>query len=127
MTRVRPSHIEKMRELLVWKFDSFMRPSFRKESNGLTSYQCFWDWDTKGVSLPDGLEDPEVLEDLIQSKRNREFTIDQWVETYEKFREYPILPEEYFEHPGMTLELFIKLFDREPNREILTALGITLT
>ena len=122
LTMVGKRDIEKMKELLVWKGGNFMRPTYKQEHNGLTSYQCFWDWDTKGVSLPEGLEDPETLSDLVQSKKNREFTIDQWVETYEKKDEYMIWPEEYFEHKGMTLELFEKLFGRKPNEHILGVL-----
>lgn len=114
--------VEKMNELLKWKFGIFMRPVFRKEENGLTAYQCFWDWDTKGVTLPEGLEDPELLADLVQAKRNREFTIDQWVETFSLRDEYPIWPEEYLVHPGMNLRLFRKLFGRDPNPEIVKAL-----
>jgi hypothetical protein len=104
-----------MRQLLVWRYGIFMRPKFKQSHNGLMAYQCFWDWDTKGVSLPQELEDPELLEDLVQGKRCREFTIDQWVETYEKRDEYPIWPEEYLDHPGMDTDLFKKLFGREPN------------
>jgi hypothetical protein len=111
--------IQKMNELLKWKFGIFMRPHFKKESNGLFSYQCFWDWDTKGVSLPESLEDPEILEDLVQSKKNREFTIDQWVETYKLKDEYPIFPEEYLDHPGMDEKLFQTLFGRTPNENLL--------
>jgi hypothetical protein len=105
-----------MQELLIWKeSDVFMRPKFKLEHNGLTAYQCFWDNDTKGVTLPEGLEDPEVLEDLVQAKKNREFTIDQWRETYQKgFHEYPIFTEEYFDHPGMTVDLHWKIFEKEP-------------
>ena len=125
MTKVWKKDIQKMHELLVWKYDfPFMRPTFYQQNNGLTSYQCFWDWDTKGVSLPSHLEDPNVLEDLVQSKRNREFTIDQWVDTYEKRDIYPILPEEYCCHPGMDLKLFQKLFHRDPNTELLERLEI---
>ena len=111
--------IAKMNELLVWKYGVFMRPAFRQASNGLTAEQCFWDWDTKGVSLPGALEDPERLADLVQAKKNREFTIDQWVETYRLRNEYPIWPEEYMSHPGMDRALFKKLFGREPNPELL--------
>ena len=126
LTKVTDHEIEKMKELLVWKYDGiFMRPTFKQEHNGLFSYQCFWDWDVKGVSLPEGLEDPEILSDLVQSKKNREFTIKQWTETYQKRDIYPIWPEEYFEHPGMTFELFEKLFGRKPNEIILKGLQST--
>lgn len=114
--------IEKMNELLKWKFDIFMRPSFEYAQNGLKAHQCFWDWDTKGVSLPKALEEPELLADLVQAKRNREFTIDQWVETHQKSDQYMIWPEEYLDHPGMDLKLFKKLFGREPNHDIVRAI-----
>lgn len=120
MTTITSKDIQKIDKLLVWKFDfPFMRPTFQQSNNGLTSHQCFWDWDTKGVSLPTHLEDPELLEDLVQSKRNREFQIDQWVETFKKKDEYPIWLEEYLSHPGMDVKLFRKLFGREPNNEVL--------
>jgi hypothetical protein len=122
MSKPYKADIEKMDDLLKWKFGIFMRPVFHKEENGLTAYQCFWDWDTKGVSLPESLEDPELLMDLVQAKRNREFTIDQWVETFSFRDEYPIWPEEYLSHPGMDLVLFRKLFGRDPNPEIVKAL-----
>lgn len=126
LTVPRRNDVSKMDELLVWKDPGvFMRPTFRQADNGLTATQCFWDWDTKGVSLPEELIDPERLSDLVQAKKNREFTIDEWKDTYwgvfeqnsvikTKRREYPIPPEEYFSHPGMTIELFRKLFKRDP-------------
>lgn len=123
ITVPRRNDIEKINDLLKWKDPGvFMRPSFEYQQNGLTAHQCFWDWDTKGVSLPKGLEEPELLADLVQAKKNREFTIDQWVETYEKRDVYPIWPEEYLSHPGMDGKLFKKLFDREPNPDIVRAL-----
>jgi hypothetical protein len=123
--------IAKMNELLTWKDPGvFMRPAFKHASNGLTAEQCFWDWDTKGVSLPEALEDPERLADLVQAKKNREFTIDEWMDTYwgayeqngkvyRKRDEYPIWPEEYMSHPGMDARLFKKLFGREPDQELV--------
>ena len=129
-TLVKPKNIESMKKLLVWKDKfSFMRPRVRQVNNRLSSYQAFWDWDTKGFKLPIwdnedrelGVEDPEILEDLVQSKRCREFTIDQWVETYKLRDEYPIWPEEYLSHPGMDLTLFKKLFHREPVKELYAA------
>lgn len=119
MTKVHKRDIEKINTLLVWKDEFvFMRPKFYYAPNGLTAHQCFWDWDTKGVLLPTHLEDPEMLEDLVQSKRNREFTIDSWVETYAKREEFPIFPEEYLTHPGMDLKLFRRLFHRDPEISI---------
>lgn len=115
--------IAKMDDLLVWKMGNFMRPTYRQASNGLKANQCFWDWDTKGVMLPEGLEDPDRLADLVQSKKNREFTIDQWVETHKRRDEYMIWPEEYLSHPGMDEKLFRTLFGRELNREIVGAIS----
>lgn len=124
MTVIHKNDIQKINELLLWKPESvFMRPSFKYENNGLFAHQCFWDWDTKGVSLPDSLEDPTILENLVQSKRVRDFTIDQWVETYRMRSIYSIWPEEYMNHPGMNVELFKKLFGRNPNKEILRIVG----
>ena len=125
MSKPWPSDIAKMRELLVWvrSGDVFMRPTFAQANNGLTAYQCFWDWESKGVSLPAALEDSEVLADLVQAKRCREFQIDLWVTTWKMFNEYPIWPEEQCDHPGMTLSLFKKIYGRAPNQFILASTG----
>lgn len=120
--------IKKMRELLKWRGDDvFFRPTFQLEHNGLKAYQCFWDWDTKGVTLPTGCEEPELLADLVQGKRCREFQIDEWLDTWAKRDIYPIWPEEYLSHPGMDEKLFKKLFGRAPTPEIVEGLKVVNT
>ena len=114
--------VKKFDELLVWRDGNFFRPKFKQAKNGLYADQVWWDNDTKGVSFPTELEDPERLEDLVQAKANREFAITNWLETYERKEEFPIWPEEYLSSPGMNVELFRKLFHRDPNPEIVSAL-----
>jgi hypothetical protein len=119
--------IEAMKDLLKWQDSGvFMRQSFDYADNGLTAYQVFWDYESKGVSLPEECEEPVLLSDLIQAKRNKEFTITEWLDAYwgiygDKYKrdEYPIWPEEYLSHPAMDDKLFEKLFLRKPNRDIL--------
>jgi hypothetical protein len=122
--------------ILRWKDEGvFMRTTFLYAANGLYGDQCYWDWDSLGVSLPKRLEDPERLSDLLQAKRNREFTIDQWMEhywgTFERdgktlrFRdEYPIFPEEYLCHPGMDETLFETLFKRKPEPALIKMFAV---
>jgi hypothetical protein len=109
--------------LLLWKPTNsiFFRPSeFAKESNGLMAFQCFWDNDTKGVSFPASLEDPETLADLIQAKAVKGLDLEMWRQDYFKWLsggDIPFFPEEYLTHPGMTEKLFISTFGREPDKE----------
>ena len=125
--------IAKLKEMLLWKTGIFMRSAFQFAPNGLKAFQCFWDNEGKGVTLPDELEEPELLADLVQAKANREFIIDEWLDTYwgafdqngeirSKREEYPIWPEEYFAFSGMTEKIFRTLFHRDPNPEIIEAL-----
>jgi hypothetical protein len=141
---VREKHMGQMRDLLRWKtpgWNCFMRdewdivplhdlsrpgiyfervPKFIQSNNGLTSWQVFHDHETLGVSLPHELEDPDNLLDLLQSKCLREFTITEWLDTYYNHRdEYPIWPEEYLKHPGMTKEQFNTLFGRDPEPDLI--------
>ena len=125
--------IAKLTDMLLWKTGIFMRPVFQFAPNGLKAFQCFWDNEGKGVTLPDELEEPELLADLVQAKANREFIIDEWLDTYwgafdqngeirSKREEYPIWPEEYFAFPGMTEKIFRTLFHRDPNPDIIKVL-----
>jgi hypothetical protein len=124
------SEIEEIEKMLVWKFDfPFMRPAeITFKANGLSAYQAYRDWDGRGCGVQNGdlpcfeCEEPEILADLVQAKKNREFQIDQWVETYKLRDIYPIWPEEYLSHPGMNEKLFLTLFHRSPCQDVVEAL-----
>ena len=121
---VKNKDIKEISKLLLWKPSHvFFRPTIKYANNGLKAYQAYQDWDGRGIgvgpkrSLPAfECEEPELLADLVQAKKCREFQIDEWVDTYEKFDIYPIWPEEYLTSPGMTNDLFIKLFRKKPPR-----------
>jgi tRNA nucleotidyltransferase/poly(A) polymerase len=118
-------------KFLVWKPNyPFMRPIIKYAKNGLFPHQAYRDWDGRGVGVQDPndpagtlpcyeCEEPEKLMDLVQSKKCREFQIDQWAETYKQRDIYPIWPEEYFGCLGMSEELFEKLFHRKPGPTLL--------
>jgi hypothetical protein len=128
--------IQTMEEMIrCWKPGNvFMRnKEFEYDPNGLTAYQAYWDWESKGITLPNAVKDPSKLADLVQAKKNREFTIDQWMDIYwgtfeqsgvtrYKRDEYMIWPEEYLSHLGVDVKLFKKLFGREPNQDIINTL-----